>query len=461
MTPLNPSLPRVAIIGTGVSGLAAAWQLRHEAAVTVFEADSRPGGHAHTVEISTDGQRFGVDTGFLVCNHRTYPGLMGLFKELEIELTPSEMGFSVQVRPGGGRSSLEWAGTGFKGLLAQPARALRPQFLGMLLEIFRFNRLTTELAQAFANGGVVSEETTSEFLLRHGFSKAFCDHYLVPMVACIWSCSTRQMMAFPIDTLIRFCHNHGLLQVVGQPQWFSLRGGSKQYVERITKNLQDLRLSTPVLQVRPANPGAHGQPGVLVTTAKGEEHFDAVVLASHSDQALKILGDAATPLQREVLGAIRYQPNRAVLHTDTRLMPERPAAWAAWNFETHQAENHNEMDHDTDEQRVCLHYWLNALQALPTKKPVLVSLNPLRVPDPRQILREFDYAHPIFDKPAINAQNRLPVLDAESARLGIWFAGAWRRYGFHEDGLQSGYLAAEGVRQKTAAQALGPKQVVA
>ena len=437
---VNPSsrMQRVAVIGSGVSGLAAAWQLRDQAEVTLFEADQRAGGHAHTVDIDLDGQRFGVDTGFLVCNHRTYPGLMGLLRELGVEHTPSDMGFSVQVRPGGARSSLEWAGTGLRGLLAQPSQALKPGFLRMLYEVFRFNRLATALAQR----GVVTQETTAEFLSRHGFSPTFRDHYLVPMVACIWSCSTRQMMAFPIDTLIRFCHNHGLLQVVGQPQWFSLRGGSQQYVQRITQRLKNVRLGCAVQQVLPH---AHGLgQGVKVLSSQGSETFDAVVLASHSDQSLGLLGNEASSLQRAVLGAIRYQPNRAVLHTDTQLMPERRAAWAAWNFETHQAEASSA----NEEARVCLHYWLNALQALPTRQPVLVSLNPLREPQPQKILREFDYAHPIFDQGAIAAQQRLPELDAESAQTGIWFAGAWRRYGFHEDGLQSGFLAAQGVRQQ-------------
>ncbi|MBV8621024.1 MAG: FAD-dependent oxidoreductase [Curvibacter sp.] len=448
MTLEKPSCARVAVIGSGISGLAAAWALRHEAALTLFEADARAGGHAHTVDITLDGQCFGVDTGFLVCNHRTYPGLMGLFRELGVTLTPAQMGFSVQLRPQGGRSSLEWAGTGLRGLLAQPRQALSPRFLSMLGDILRFNRL----ANALAEGGQSSGESTAAFLVRHGFGAAFRDHYLVPMVACIWSCSTRQMMDFPIDTLIRFCHNHGLLQVVGQPPWYSVRGGSRQYVQRLLAGLGELRLGCAVQQL---HPGAHG---VAVRSAAGLEHFDAVVLATHSDQALRLLGDAASPLQREVLGAIRYQPNRAVLHTDTRLMPERRAAWAAWNFETHQTLSGPVAERRDEEPRVCLHYWLNALQELPTRQPVLVSLNPLREPQPSRVLAEFEYAHPIFDAAAVAAQQRLPALDAESGRSGLWLAGAWRRYGFHEDGLQSGLLAAEGLRRRLA---LSPARRVA
>lgn len=244
-------------------------------------------------------------------------------------------------------------------------------------------------------------------------------------------------MDFPVDTLIRFCHNHGLLQVIGQPQWYSVRGGSRNYVEQILRQIPPIRFDSPVESIE------HHDKGVDVMTIAGKETFDAVVLATHSDQALKILGNQATSLQSEVLKSIQYQPNRAVLHTDESMMPERRSAWAAWNFETHQSGGSSQIN--AKEPRVCLHYWLNALQELPTQKPIFVSLNPLREPDSRAVIKEFDYSHPIFDQDAIEGQRRLAALDAESVHSHVWFAGAWRRYGFHEDGYQSGLAAANSI----------------
>jgi predicted NAD/FAD-binding protein len=268
-----------------------------------------------------------------------------------------------------------------------------------------------------------------DFLDRHGFGSAFRRWYLLPMVACIWSCPTEQMLAFPIATLIRFCHNHGLLQVVDRPQWYTVSGGARHYVERLLPAIADARLNTPVLGVR-----RHDQ-GVTVLSAAGPEHFDALVLACHSDQSLALLGGDATPLERELLGAIHYHPNVAVLHTDVALLPQRQRAWAAWNYE-HAA------DADAGSEGVCLHYLLNRLQPLPFAQPVIVSLNPVRAPRPDQVLARFDYAHPVFDLAAVAAQRRLGELQGQRH---TWFAGAWAGYGFHEDGLKSGLAAARGM----------------
>ena len=437
--------PRVAVIGAGISGMAAAWHLRLAARPTLFEADPRGGGHAHTVDVTLEGRTFGVDTGFLVCNHRTYPGLMQLFRELDVRLAPSDMGFSVQVRAADGHSTCEWAGTGLRGLLAQPQHLASPRFWGMLADIVRFNRLATALATAGADTSMA--ESTGAFLLRHRFGNAFRDQYLIPMVACIWSCSPRQMLDFPIGTLIRFCHNHGLLQVTGQPQWYTVAGGSREYVRRMLAALPDVRLGTSVHRVRPM------AGGVALDTAGGSERFDAVILACHSDQALRLLATAANAEQRQVLGNIRYQANRAVLHTDTALLPERRAAWAAWNYETQQASHAA----TAPEPTVCLHYWLNALQPLPTAQPVIVSLNPLREPSAAHVLAEFEYAHPIFDQAAIDAQHQLQPMQHRVPDNGIWLAGAWTGYGFHEDGYRSGTVAAQSVLRAWAERAPLPR----
>ena len=434
-------MERIAVIGAGIAGLSAARALTAEPSgaapgsspfgqaggprrgtrplhVTVFEAQRHAGGHAHTVDVTLGGVTHGVDTGFLVYNERNYPGLSGLFAELGVETVPSEMSFSVQARDLG----LEWSGSSLNGLFAQRPNALRPGFWRMLADILRFNRLATALALRGSDAAL--DEPVGEFLQRHRFSARFRDGYLLPMVACIWSCPTQQMLAFPMATLIRFCHNHGLLQIAGRPPWRTVRGGSRQYVRRITSTLPDLRLATPVLAVKRDAAGAR------IVTAQGSEHFDQVVFAGHTDQTLRLLGDDATPEERAVLGAIRYQRNRSVLHLDAALLPTRRAAWSAWNYESGAAGS------------VCLHYLLNRLQPLPWQQPVIVSLNPVREPAESTVLQRFELAHPLFDQAAIAAQSRLPELQG---RRRSWFCGAWAGYGFHEDGLASGRRVAAGL----------------
>jgi predicted NAD/FAD-binding protein len=267
----------------------------------------------------------------------------------------------------------------------------------------------------------------ADFLGRNGYGSAFRDWYLLPMIGCIWSCPTEQMLRFPIGTLIRFCHNHGLIQVSDRPQWHTVRGGSRHYVRRMLDQIADARAGCPVQRVRRVPPGA-GDAGVWVDSAAGSERFDDVVLACHSDQALALLADA-TPAERELLGAIRYHANRAVLHTDASLLPRRTGAWAAWNYA-------RAASAEREQAQVCLHYLINRLQPLPWRTPVIVSLNPdpARAPEPARVLGEFDYAHPVFDLAAVAAQKRLPEIQGRSH---LWFCGAWTRYGFHEDGLAS------------------------
>ena len=414
---------RIAVIGGGIAGLSAAWGLSDRAHVTLFEAGAYAGGHTHTVDVTLDRITHGVDTGFLVFNERTYPLLIQLFAQLGIGVAKSDMSFSAQVAG----DDIEWSGASLASVFAQRRNLLRPAFWGMLADLLRFNRLCTALAASGEEASLA--EPIGSFLARHRFGRGFRDWYLLPMVACIWSCPTAQMLEFPIRTLIRFCRNHGLLQVNERPQWWTVTGGARHYVEAMLPAIHDVRLNTPVQAV--FRPTAGGE--VVLRSAHGREHFDAVILAGHSDQSLALL-DEPTAAEHELLGAIRYQPNVAVLHTDTGLLPRRRAAWAAWNYESGDAADGAE--------GVCLHYLLNQLQPLPWQQPVIVSLNPLRQPDPARVIGRYHYAHPVFDEAAVRAQARLPQIQGGG---GVWFAGAWTRYGFHEDGLLSGLTAAQQV----------------
>ncbi len=419
-------MKRVAVVGSGIAGLAAAHALAGQARVTLYEAGDYFGGHTHTVDVTLDGVTYGVDTGFLVFNERTYPQLIRLFADLQVETAPSDMSFSVQVPQHG----LEWSGSSLNTVFAQRGNLLRPRFLRMLAEIVRFNKLATGIA----HHGLEAElaEPIGDFLDREGFGETFRDWYFLPMIGCIWSCPTDQMLRFPIATLIRFCHNHGLIQVSDRPQWHTVRGGARNYVHKMLRSIPDARLNAPVRSVT----RQHGADGgtVRVATDAGTECFDEVVLACHSDQSLALLTDA-TADERAVLGAIRYHPNSAVLHTDTAVLPKRPLAWAAWNYARAASAGR-------EQAAVCLHYLINRLQPLPWQQPVLVSLNPdpTQRPDPAKVIAEFDYSHPVFDLAAIRAQQRLGQIQG---RAGTWFCGAWTRYGFHEDGLMSGRAVVE------------------
>ena len=427
-------MPRIAVIGSGISGLAAAWQLSAPGSgyrVSLFEAGAHFGGHANTVDLTLDGIRHGVDTGFLVYNPRTYPRFIRLLAELGLTGAPSEMSFSVQA-PSADGGGLEWAGTSLSAVFAQRRNLLRRRHWSMLADILRFNRLTTGLATHADEAELA--QPVADFLAEHHFGEAFRDDYLLPMIGCIWSCPTEQMLRFPIATLIRFCHNHGLLQVSDRPQWFTVPGGSRHYVERMLPRIADARRSTPVRRID------RWDSGVTVTTDTGDETFDAVVLACHSDQALALLGDTASTAERQVLGAIRYQANLAVMHTDESVLPRERGAWAAWNYE-------RAADTPTEQAQVCLHYLINRLQPLPWARPVIVSLNPLRPIAQDSVHARIAYDHPVFDAAAIAAQRRVASLQG---RQRTWFAGAWCGYGFHEDGLAAGLAAADGVRDAMA-----------
>ncbi|MEM5370817.1 FAD-dependent oxidoreductase [Paraburkholderia azotifigens] len=407
--PVSPG-SRVAVVGAGIAGLASAYLLARRHQVTLFEASGYAGGHANTVDVELDGFTHPVDTGFLVFNDRTYPNLIALFDELGVASHASDMTFSVSLDHG----RLEWAGTNLNTVFAQRRNMLSPSFLAMLRDIMRFNSAAeTHLAAACASGCSVDDLLTAG---RYG--APFRQHYLLPMAAAIWSCATSDVLRFPAATFLRFCLNHALLQVSQRPRWKTVAGGAREYVRRIAATLDDVRTNAPVFAVRRAHDG------VLIASGSGWEHFDAAVLATHAPDTLRLLEDPDHD-ERCVLGAIRYQPNVAWLHTDAALLPRRERVWSAWNY----------VSHGTSGMRpVCVSYLINRLQPLPFSRPVIVTLNPSRPPSRETILKRFDYDHPLLDSAAVAAQTHLPSLQGVRR---TWFAGAWTGYGFHEDGLKS------------------------
>ncbi len=427
---------KIAIVGSGIAGLAAAHRLKDHAHVSLLEAGAYFGGHTHTVDVTLDTPQgavtHGVDTGFLVFNERTYPQLIALFAELGVTTAPSDMSFSVQVPADTPHGRVEWSGASLNAVFAQRRNLFNPRFLGMLRDVLRFNRLATDIALRNAEGELM--QPLQDFLRNHNFSPEFTDWYFLPMLGCIWSCPTTQMLQFPVATMIRFCHNHGLIQISNRPQWHTVAGGARHYVDKITAGIADKRLNCPVQHI------ARDSLGAWVTSQGQTERFDKVVIATHSDQALALLGD---PSDQEcaTLGAIAYQSNVAVLHTDAAVLPQRRRAWAAWNYERSPASATQGGDAG---QRVCLHYLINMLQPIPFAQPVVVSLNPLHDIAPQHVLASFDYAHPVFDLTAIRAQADVPALQGQSH---TYFCGAWTGYGFHEDGLKSGLDVAARLRE--------------
>ena len=423
---------KLAIVGSGISGLAVAHAMKHQADITVYEAGDYFGGHTHTVDVKLPTPQgmvtHGVDTGFLVFNERTYPNLIKLFTELDVETAPSDMSFSVKV-PGALRGrTLEWSGTDLNSVFAQRSNLVNPKFWRMLLDVLRFNALCTRIANEQRETEL--QQPLADFLHSHNFSEPFRDWYFLPMLGCIWSCPTDQMLQFPVATMIRFCHNHGLIQVTDRPQWFSVVGGARNYVEKILAGVHDKRLNTPVRLIE------RDAMGVRIVTDGHAERFDQVVIATHTDQALRLLREPSAE-ERSLLGAIRYQDNHAVLHTDARVLPSNSKTWAAWNYE-------RAANSERESARVCLHYLLNRLQRIPFQQPVVVSLNPVQAIDPATIVGEYAYAHPVFDLAAIEAQKRLPLIQGQQR---TWFAGAWTGYGFHEDGLKSGLNVGRALQQ--------------
>ena len=415
---------KIAIIGSGIAGNVAAYHLQREHDITVFEAAGHIGGHTHTHEIEHEGRQVAVDTGFIVCNDRTYPNFLALMAELGVELQPSDMSFSVQTPAG-----LEYNGTTLNSLFAQRRNLLRPSFYRMIRDILRFNREAPRLLDS-ADDGL----TLGDYLDAQGFSRQFAEHYILPMGAAIWSAGTATMRAFPARYFVRFFHNHGMLSVDDRPMWRTVRGGSARYVDKLTAGYrQRIRLRTPVESVRrtPA--------GVFVKPAGGEaERFDRVFFACHSDQALRLLADA-NATERAVLGAIHYQRNHVLLHTDTRVLPKRRLAWAAWNYHLV----------DRAAERVAVTYNMNILQRLPGRTPLLVTLN---LPDAiaeSTVIRELQYEHPVFTPEAVAAQARHAEIDGLDR---AYFCGAYWGFGFHEDGVVSALAALDHFRHVEHAQ---------
>jgi predicted NAD/FAD-binding protein len=427
---------RIAVVGSGIAGLTSAWLLAchargaHE--VVLFEKDGRLGGHTNTIEVQVGGLTHPVDTGFLVYNDWTYPNLIALFDALKIETAPSDMSFSVKLMDGEGRGRLEWCGSNdLSTVFAQPANLVRPAFLGMLWDLLRFNREALALARCGDESRM--QGTLDEFLAHRDYGRALRDWYLAPMAACIWSTPLDKIGGFPLAKFLAFCRDHGLLAINDRPRWRTVRNGARRYVDAMAAALPDVRLAQAVTRVQKTAAG-------LALTAQGQTQcFDHVVLACHSDQAFGIL-DAQFEAQRRALGGIAYQKNVAIVHTDRRLLPDRKRAWGAWNYLGWDASAPRELRGQAAGAPVSLSYLINKLQPVPFRQPVIVTMNPLIAPDPAQVLATIPYEHPLFLKQSSQAQR---AVRAVQGRDGVWLAGAWTRYGFHEDGVMAGVAIAK------------------
>lgn len=403
---------KIGVIGAGISGLGAAYALKDRHQVVLYEKDVRLGGHANPVTIDYDGVSIDVDTGFIVFNARNYPNLVGLLDHLGVETLSTDMSFAFAGR------GVEWSSNFPQGVFAQKRNLLRPSFLRMLADIRRFN----SQALADLDAGRLNGLTLGGYLRLRGFSQAFEQHYLLPMGAAIWSTSEGGMQAAPAESFVRFFANHSLLQMV-QPSWRTVKNTSQSYLQPLTRALaRKTEIRPGAAQVRRA------AKGVEIRDTDGHvERFDQVIFACHSDQALALLADADAE-EQAFLGAIRYAPNRAYLHRDQSLMPSRRAAWGSWNYM-----------YGGDETPGSVTYWMNSLQHIDPSRPLFVSLNPAHAPDPARTFAAYDYAHPQFDTPSLAAQRQFGRIQG---RGGIWYAGAWLGYGFHEDGLTSGLRVA-------------------
>jgi predicted NAD/FAD-binding protein len=409
---------RIAVIGGGAAGLAAAWTLSSRYQTVLFEAASYLGGHANTIDVAVGDRQVPVDTGFIVYNEPNYPNLTRLFHAIDVDTEPSDMSFSVSL--GGGR--VEYFGSAL-GLFSQPSNLCRLDHWRMLRDIRRFYAEAPELLSAPAGG----EISVGEMLANGGYSDVFAREHLLPMAAAIWSSTLDGILDFPARSLIQFFVNHGLLQFRDRPQWRTVRGGSREYIARVVETGRfAVRKNTTVRAIErtPA--------GVRIRTGSGEaERFDQVVFATPADRTCAILGDDASSLERKLLGAFRYQTNCAVVHSDPRWLPKRRRMWASWNYLA--------QDERTKSARVSVSYWMNRLQNLPLSEPVIVSLNPLSRPPADRVFAEVVYRHPQFDQLAIEAQTVLPAIQGAKRS---WFCGSYCGYGFHEDAVQAGFAVA-------------------
>jgi len=412
---------RVAVIGAGISGMSAAWLLAKSLEVVLYEAGDKPGGHANTVVAPTALGPVPVDTGFIVFNDRNYPNLVALFEHLGVPTQPSNMSFSASLNGG----AFEYSGSGLTGLFAQPLNAIRPRFWRILSEILRFYR---DAPKALTQKNL-ADKTLGEYLDENGYSRAFVTDHLLPMGAAIWSTTTKRMRDYPLHAFIRFCESHGLLALTDRPRWRTVTGGSREYVSRLMSDFcGELRTRSAVREI------SREVGTVVVTDCNGNrDTFTDVVIATHADQALGVLLEP-DDRERELLSAIGYTRNRAVLHTDTSLMPRRRNAWSSWNYMG--------TSEDGGERQLCVTYWMNRLQGIDPATPLFVTLNPHRNIASECIIASFDYDHPLFDQRALASQKELWRLQG---RGGVWFCGAHFGSGFHEDGLQSGLAVAEAI----------------
>jgi len=420
----NNARQKVAVIGAGISGLGAAHLLADRHQVVLFEAALRLGGHARTVIAGKRGDQ-PVDTGFIVFNRVNYPHMVQLFEDLDVPVADSNMSFGASIRGG----ALEYALRSVGSVFVQKRNAVNPAFLRMLWDINRFNTHAVRLAN---DPGM----TIGGFLDRLGTGAWFRDYYILPLSGAIWSTPTRGILEFPAQAMIRFFQNHALLSATGQHQWYTVQGGSVEYVRRLAASLArrgvDIRLSAPVQQV------TRDAAGVVVKAQGGaEERFDQVILATHSDDSLAMLGDPSTA-ERAALGAVRYQPNQVVLHCDETVMPRRRGAWASWVY-TEPA--------GARDDAIALTYWMNSLQPIPKDDPLFVTLNSTRAIDPAKIYDQVEFSHPVYDLAALAAQQAVRRFNGTR---NTWFCGAWMRNGFHEDGLASAVDVAAGIARASA-----------
>lgn len=415
---------KVAVIGSGISGLSCAWLLNQSQNVTLYEKDDRLGGHSNTVSFYLNQKKIDVDTGFIVFNPSNYPNLVHFFKHLNVDTCETDMSFGVSVN----RGKIEYSGTGLRGLFAQKRNLIRPRFWSMLSDLRRFYRQAPELLDS----SELKNISLGQLLSKYHCKDPFIYDHLLPMAAAIWSTPVDKMLEYPATAFIRFCMNHGLLQLTDRPQWRTVIGGSKCYVEKIQQQLnQTIRLNTQIQSV------SRNEGKIVITDRHGQgETYDQVVFACHADQALKLLKEPSSE-EKRLLNSFPYQRNQAILHLDTALMPKRRAVWSSWNY---LSDDKSYTDQSHSRQKVSVSYWMNKLQPLNTETPVIVSLNPIEPPRSGTIIRSFFYDHPAFDQSSYQAQEHLWQLQGKQ---NTWFCGAYFGYGFHEDGLQSGLAVAE------------------
>lgn len=416
---------KIAIIGTGISGLTTAYYLAPHASVTLYEKATRLGGHTATVDVTVDGRNYAVDTGFIVYNERTYPNFIRLISELGVAVKKTEMGFSVSSRQNG----LEYSGSSLATLFAQKRNLFNPGHWRMIFDILRFNR---EAKRDLDSGRVAADTTLGSYLTQNSYSHSFIHHYLVPMGAAIWSASTDAMFDFPMQFFIRFFHNHGLLQISNRPQWFVIEGGSRNYITPLlTAAKPQIITSAFITRIEKV-----GNQVELVMADDRRTRYDEVVFATHSNEALTLLGNSATHLERSVLGAMPYQPNAVVLHTDEKLLPALKSTWSSWNY----------LLHSYRQDRATLTYNMNMLQGLKAPVTFCVTLNDTAAINPNKILTRFSYDHPVFTHESLTAQQRWGEINGVEKR---WYCGAYWRNGFHEDGVVSALRVVNGILAKT------------